>query len=327
MTERLLTGLQPTGNLTIGNYCGGIRQILLYQEKYDTSIFVPDLHAITVTHDPLVLRQKIREVVALYLACGVNPKKCHIFIQSENLYHTNLAWILECHSYIGELARMTQFKMKKQDTESTSCGLFTYPVLMAADILLYNTNYVPAGIDQKQHIELARNIAARINKRYGELVVLPKPLIPQIGAKIRDLQDPEKKMSKSNILEKSSIYLLDGEKEIRKKIMGAKTDSENKVYYDEHAKPGISNLLTIFAAFRGITTDECKKMFEHANYGELKNAVSNVLVEVLMPIQEKYKTIMGEKIVDDILDEGAKYAIEYSRGTYERLKSAIGLGR
>jgi len=197
--ERLLTGLQPSGALTIGNFCGGISQIVNYQEKYETFLFIPDMHAITVPQDPDALHRNIINAIAMYIACGVNPdlEHMHIYIQSENLYHANLSWILECHTPHGDLTRMHQFKMKSAKNEAFTEGLVTYPDLMAADILLYDANYVPTGIDQKQHVELARNLAERMNNRYGELFIVPEPLIPTVGAKIRDLQNPELKMSKS----------------------------------------------------------------------------------------------------------------------------------
>ena len=327
MKDRLLTGLQPSGNLTIGNYCGGIKQIIDYQNDYDAFLFVPDLHAITVKHDPVLLRKRIRDVVTLYLACGVDPDKCHIYIQSENLYHANLSWILECHSYIGELSRMTQFKAKNASEESTTCGLFTYPVLMAADILLYSAKYVPTCADQKQHLELARNIATRFNQRYGEVFLVPEPLIPKTGAKIRDLQDPELKMSKSCANPKGAIFLNDDPKTIRKKIMAAKTDSDCNVKFDETIKPGISNLLTIYTAFTEGDLIETEKHFVGNSYGELKTQTADVVIEKLQQVQAKYQHIDAMHIVDDILDQGRNYTQGIAKMMYEKVSQIVGLGR
>lgn len=325
--NRLLTGLQPSGNLTIGNYCGGIKQVLEYQNIYDTFMFVPDLHAITVYHDPDTLRKRIREVVTIYLACGVDTLHNHIYIQSENLYHTNLAWILECYSYIGEMSRMTQYKSKNANNETSTCGLFTYPILMAADILLYNTDYVPTGEDQRQHLELTRNIAKRFNNLHGEIFTIPSPLIPKVGAKIRDLQQPELKMSKSCNNPKSAIFLLDNPKEIKRKIMSAKTDSNNKIAYDEVNKPGISNLLSIYAAFTNRTIEDSVNYFEDASYGEFKKTLSETLIEKLTFIQEEYNRIESLNIVDDVLDLGKKHVNFIAEKMYEKVRKAVGLGR
>lgn len=330
MKKRLLTGLQPTGNLTIGNYCGSIMQMLKYQDDFDTFLFVPDLHSITVKQDPEELHRRIRELVGIYLACGISPEKNHIYLQSENLYHTNLSWILECHSYTGELSRMTQFKAKSQSKAATeiSCGLFTYPILMAADILLYSADCVPTGADQKQHVELARTIARRFNARYGEgTFTVPEPLIPQIGAKIRDLVDPTLKMSKSTINPKASIFLLDNEKDIRKKIMSAKTDSDGEVRFDEAEKPGLSNLLTIYAAFAGVSVEDATAKFTGAGYGELKRGVADVVVEVLTGIQDRYQKVVAEGRIDEVLDAGRDYAIAIAKEKYDEVRRLVGLGR
>ncbi len=328
MKKRLLTGLQPSGTLTLGNFCGGINQVYNYQEEYDTFLFIPDLHSITVTQDPEELHKKIKEVVGLYLACGIDAQKTHIYIQSENLYHANLSWILECHAYFGELSRMHQFKEKSKNKENFTCGLYTYPILMASDILLYDAQVVPTGIDQKQHVELARNIAERFNNRYhGNYFVIPEPLIPNVGAKIRDLQNPEKKMSKSTSNPKSSIFLLDEEKAIRKKIMGAVTDNDASIKFDEENKPGVSNLLTIYSVLKNISIDEAVRQFSGAGYGDLKKEVANVTIEKIMSIQEKYHEIMSSNVIDDILDEGRDYTNKLASEKYETIRKAVGLGR
>ncbi len=328
--DRLLTGLQPSGSLTIGNYSGGIKQVIDYQTRYETLLFVPDMHATTVPQDPDALHRNIKSAVGLYLASGVDASldNMHIYIQSENLYHANLSWILECHSYYGELSRMHQFKEKSKQHENFTSGLFTYPVLMAADILLYDAKYVPTGIDQKQHVELARNLAIRFNNRYGqEYFVTPEPLIPTVGAKIRDLQDPTKKMSKSTSNPKASIFLLDSEKDIRKKIMSAQTDSEACIRFDEENKPGVSNLLSIYSVFTGVEIEDVVKRFEGGGYGDLKKALAEVLVERLTVIQDKYNSIMSSGAIDDALDAGRDYTNEIAREKYETIRKVVGYGR
>ena len=245
--ERMLTGLQPTGSITLGNYIGAIRQMIKYQDKYDSYIFVADMHAITVPQDPKELSNNIKNLLAIYLASGIDPKKNTIFLQSDNIYHANVSWVLECLTPYGELGRMTQFKDKSRKHQNFSAGLLTYPVLMASDILIYDADFVPTGQDQKQHVELARNIAERVNKKYNKKIFkIPNPLIPTEGAKIMDLADPTKKISKSEENKKGVIFLLDEENVIRKKIMGATTDSEMSVRFDFENKPGISNLINIY---------------------------------------------------------------------------------
>ncbi|MDO5309168.1 MAG: tryptophan--tRNA ligase [Planctomycetia bacterium] len=327
MTKRLLTGLQPSGELTIGNFCGGIKQILDYQREYEVFLFVPDMHSITVPQDPETLHRRVREIVGMYLACGVSGEANHIYIQSEILEHANLSWILECHSYMGELSRMTQFKAKSDGKKEIGCGLFTYPILMAADILLYNADCVPTGADQKQHVELARNIAQRFNARYGETFVVPEPLIPKLGAKIRDLQSPDKKMSKSTENKKASIFLNDTEKDIRKKIMSAVTDSGDSVYFDEANKPGVSNLLTIYSVFSQQTLEQTQEHFQGARYGDLKKEVAEVLVEFLTNLQSKYAAVMSSGEVDEVLDRGRDYAREIAAQTYDKVRRLVGFGR
>lgn len=325
--KRLLTGLQPSGDLTIGSLIGGIKQSVEYQNEFDSFIFVPDLHAITVPQDPTLLRARIKKNVALYLACGIDPNKNTIYLQSENLYHTNLSWVLECNTYIGEASRMTQFKDKSKKRENVSVGLFTYPILMAADILLYDADFVPVGVDQKQHVELARDIAMRFNKKYGETFTVPNPLIPKVGAKIMDLQNPTKKMSKSDEETKGIIFLLDPEEVIRKKIMSAMTDSDAKVYYDVDNKPGISNLLTIYSSFSGLSIEETEEKFESSNYGNLKKEVADIVVEKLMMIQKKYQEYMDSGIVDEVLDKGRIKVEQIAKQKYEEIVKKLGLGR
>lgn len=325
--KRILTGLQPTGVITLGNYIGAMKQMTRLQEEYESIIFIADMHAITVPQESKELPDKIRSLVALYLACGIDPKKNTIFIQSENVYHANVSWLLECNTYYGELSRMTQFKDKSLKNQNFTSGLLTYPVLMAADILIYDTDYVPVGGDQKQHVELARDIAIRFNKKYGETFKVPEPYINPIGTKIMDLQDPTKKMSKSSENQKGVIRLLDDEKTIRKKIMSATTDSEMKVLYDKENKPGISNLITIYAALSNLTLDEVVAKFQDYNYGNFKKEVADLVVKEITEIQEKYHQIINDKELDKILDEGREKTTQIAKEKYELARKNIGLGR
>ena len=325
--KRILTGLKPSGELTLGSYIGGIKGTIERQDKYESFIFVPDMHAITIKQDRELLKERIKKNVALYLACGVDPEKNVIYLQSENLYHANLSWILECNTYIGEASRMTQYKDKSSKGENVTVGLFTYPVLMAADILLYDSDYVPVGVDQKQHVELARNIAERFNKNYGETFVVPEPLIPKVGAKIMDLQNPTKKMSKSDDTYKGVILLLDEEKVIRKKIMSAVTDSESKVYYDPENKPGISNLLTIYSSLKEISIKEAEEHFKDYNYGNLKKEVADLVVEKLLIIQDKYNKLINSPEIDKILDRGKEITNNIAKKKLEEVFNKVGLGR
>ena len=317
--DRLLTGLQPSGALTIGNYAGGISQIVNYQNDYETFLFVPDMHAITVPQDPEALHRNIINAIAMYIACGVDPDlpNMHIYIQSENLYHANLSWIFECHTPHGELTRMHQFKAKSALHETFTEGLVTYPDLMAADILLYDPKYVPTGIDQKQHVELARNIAIRFNNRYGELFKIPEPLIPTVGAKIR----------KSTTNPKASVFLSDPEKVIRKKIMSAVTDSDGVIKFDEENKPGVSNLLTIYSVFSGCSIEDAVAKFEGGGYGDLKKAAADAVVEKIMPMQEKYNEIINSGRINEILDAGRDYSNKIAAEKYEKVRKAVGFGR
>ena len=325
--KRILTGLQPSGELTIGSLIGAIEQMKKYQDEYESFLFVADLHAITVPQDSKLLKERVKKNVALYLASGIDPKKNVIYIQSDNLYHANLAWILECNTYMGEASRMTQYKDKSSKYKNIPVGLFTYPILMAADIILYDADYVPTGADQKQHVELARDIAERFNNKYGKTFNIPEPMIPENGAKIMDLQDPTKKMSKSSENNKGIIFMLDDEKTIRKKIMSAVTDSEGKVYYDPDNKPGISNLLTIYAAFKKISIEESEIHFKDYNYGNLKKEVADVLVDSLSVIQEKYNKLINSDELDKILDEGKRKTMELAKEKFEDVVRKIGLGR
>lgn len=325
--KRMLTGLQPTGIITLGNYIGAIKQMVEYQEKYDSFIFIADMHAITMPIEPEKLKENIRNLVAIYIACGIDPKKNNIFIQSENEYHANISWMLECNTYFGELSRMTQFKEKSKKNANFSCGLFTYPVLMAADILAYDTDLVPVGIDQKQHVEIARDIADRFNKKYGEIFVIPEPLISEQATKIMDLQDPTKKMSKSSENQKGVIRLLDEPEVIRKKIMSATTDSFAKVKFDKENQPGISNLINIYSAVTDLSVKDIEEKFEGIQYGEFKKDVAQKVIEKLSEIQKKYNELISSPELDEILDKGINEARKIAKIKYEKIKQKIGLIR
>ena len=325
--KTMLTGLQPTGVITLGNYIGAIKQMVEYQEKYNSIIFIADMHAITMPIDSDTLARNIRELVALYIACGVDPEKNLIFLQSDNEYHANISWMLECNTYFGELGRMTQFKDKSAKNINFSAGLFTYPVLMAADILAYDTNYVPVGIDQKQHVEIARDIATRFNKKYGETFVIPEPLIRAEGTKIYDLQDPTKKMSKSSESQKGVIRILDDANTIRKKINSAVTDSIGKVNYDPENQPGITNLINIYMSLSNESKEEIVQKFADANYGTFKKAVGDLVAETFEKIQARYKELISSEELDKILDAGKEKSREIAKKKYELMKQKIGLRR
>lgn len=327
MKKRALTGLQPTGVITLGNYIGAIKQMVDYQNDYESYIFIADMHAITVNQDPEELRNNIKSLVALYIACGLDPEKNIIYIQSENPYVANISWMLECNTYYGELSRMTQFKDKSKKNANFTSGLLTYPVLMAADILSMNADYVPVGIDQKQHVELARDIAIRFNNKYGEFFKVPEPIIRKSGTKIMDLQTPDKKMSKSSENQKGVIRLLDDLNIVRKKIMSATTDSEMLVKFDPENKPGISNLINIYSSLTNKSIEEIENEFKDSNYGNFKTKVADVVVETLSNIQNKYNDIINSTYLDEILDKGIEKNIEISSEFYKKMKKIIGLAR
>jgi len=325
--KKVLTGLQPTGVITLGNYIGAIQQMKDYQEQYDSYIFIADLHSITVPQDPEELRKNIRSLVALYIACGIDPEKNTIYIQSENEFIPCVSWLLECNSYYGELSRMTQFKDKSLKHANFTSGLLTYPILMTADILGVDADYVPVGGDQKQHVELARDIAIRFNKKYGDTFVVPEPLIKKIGTKIMDLQNPTSKMSKSSENPKGVIRLLDDLAATRKKIMSATTDSEMSVKFDMENKPGISNLINIYASLTGKEIPEIEAEFEGCNYGAFKTKVADIVVAEIEKIQNKYNEVINSKYLDDILDAGTEKMKEIFKTKYEDMKKKIGLSR
>lgn len=323
--KKILTGIQPTGVITIGNYLGSIKQMVSMQDSFESIIFLPDLHAITIDQDPDKLHDNIRSLAALLLACGIDRCKNTIFLQSENVYHTNVSWLLECQTSFGELSRMTQFKDKSSKNAHFSAGLFTYPVLMMADILIYDVDYVPVGIDQKQHVELARDIAIRYNKKFGDTFKVPDVKISSVATKIMDLVDPTKKMSKSSDNPKTYITILDSEADIRKKIMSATTDSESIVKFDPVNKPGISNLINIAAGFSNRSVSSIEEEHKCSNYGEFKKFVADIVVSELLNIQENFKKILDENIVDDVLNEGAMKTNKIAMEKYNLMKNKMGL--
>ena len=325
--KKILTGLKPTGELTLGNYIGAIKQMKQLQDQYDSYLFVADLHALTVPQNPSDLRRRIRDFLALYIACGIDPNKNLIYLQSENEFIPAISWLLECSTYYGEASRMIQFKEKSKQHSNFSVGLLTYPVLMAADILYADIDLVPVGIDQKQHVELARDIAIRFNKNYGDTFVIPEALISETGTKIKDLKDPTKKMSKSEENPNGVILMLDEEKAIRKKIMGATTDSEMSVHFDEEKKPGISNLMNIYAALKEKTIDEIETEFQGENYGTFKKKVADAVVETLLPIQERYHELLHSNELDHILDQGIAKSREIAKNKYQDMAKKMGLER
>ena len=325
--KRVFSGIQPTGNIHIGNYLGALKQFVELQDNSDCIYCIVDLHSITVPQDPKKLRESIRNVAALYLAVGVDPKKSTVFVQSDVPGHSELSWILTCCSYTGELSRMTQFKQKSKEKESAPTGLFMYPVLMAADILLYDTQIVPVGDDQKQHIELTRDLAVRINGKYGkDTLVVPEGKYMKSGARIMALDEPTNKMSKSAENEFSRISLLDPPNKIKKAIMRATTDSDGEVRFDVENKPGISNLLSIYSVFSGISIEQLEKKYQGSGYGDFKKDLVEVVVDALAPIQQKYNDVMESGELDKILKEGAEKAGAIAQRTLRRVKENFGLG-
>ena len=330
--KTIVSGIQPSGKMTLGNYLGAIKNFVDLQnstEEQDFLVFVADLHAITVPQDPKELRANIRSLVAVYLASGLDPEKVTLFIQSEVFQHAELGYLLQTITYIGELERMTQYKDKMvKQVQGVSSALLTYPVLMAGDILLYNADFVPVGEDQKQHLELTRNLAQRFNSRFSETFKLPEPLIQKNGsAKIMSLQDPTKKMSKSDPIDKACIFLLDEPNVIRKKIASAVTDSDGTIKFDPVNKPGISNLLTIFSCATGESIEELVKKYQGYGYGDFKKAVGEAVVAMLEPIQTRYKELINSDEIEKVLDAGREKASYLANKTLRKVKKKMGIGR
>ena len=329
--KRLVSGIQPSGTITLGNYIGAIKNFVKLQNEFDECeffVFIADLHAITVPQEKLKLRENIKSLAAIYVACGLDPKKVHLFIQSEIPAHAMLGYVMECTSYIGEMERMTQFKDKKvKQTQGVSCSLLTYPALMAADILLYDADLVPVGQDQKQHLELTRNLAERFNQKYGDTFVLPEPYIAGSGAKIMSLQSPDKKMSKSDPNPKGYIALLDDDSVIRKKIMSAVTDSIGTISYDPEQRPGISNLLTIYSCVTNESIDLIVNKYQGKGYAEFKSDLADAVVNHLKPIKDRYNELINSSELDENLDEGRDYASKVAFKKISKVYNKIGLGR
>ena len=323
--DHILSGIKPTGQLTLGNYIGAISKFVKLQDNGESFLFIADLHALTLPIDPEVLRENSRDLAAFYLAAGLNPDKANIFLQSDVSAHSELAIILQNYLYMGELSRMTQFKDKssKMKEEAIGLGLFAYPVLMAADIVLYDSKVIPVGEDQVQHVELARDLVKRFNNRYGEVLAMPKAEVAKVGARIMSLSDPTKKMSKSD--PKGDIYLKDEPAVIRKKIMSAVTDMKAHVHYDPEKQPGISNLMTIMSSLTGKSFDEIEKEFEGKGYGDFKRAVADAVVGVLEPLQNRKKEIIESGLVDKVLEKGANRANEIASEVLARVQKAVGL--
>ena len=323
--QTMLSGIKPTGRLTLGNYIGAIRQFVEYQDEYEMYIFIANLHAITVAQDPKELKQNTKDLIALYLASGLDPEKVTLFLQSDVHQHAELGWILTCHSYMGELQRMTQYKDKTAKGETgITAGLFTYPCLMAADILMYDADYVPVGVDQKQHVELTRDIAERFNNRYGETFRIPQPLTPKIGAKIYSLQNPTKKMSKSEENPKGTIDLLDDPGVARKKIMSAVTDSLSTIQYDPDTQPGVSNLLMIHSSLSGESLESLVSRFQGKGYGDLKKETGGIVFDFLSDLQSRYRDIIASGKIDEILREGNEKASHIAERKLRKVKKKLG---
>ncbi len=324
--KRVFSGVQPTGNIHLGNYLGALRQFVELQEDHECIYCIVDMHAITVPQDPKELHEHILDVAALYLAVGIDPKKSIVFVQSDVSGHAELGWVLNCNCYTGELSRMTQFKAKSHNKESAPTGLFTYPVLMAADILLYDTDIVPVGNDQKQHIELCRDIAIRVNNTKKKTFVVPEGRYLKEGARIMALDDPTQKMSKSAENIHSRISLLDDPAKIKKSIMKATTDSEGVVRFDVENKPGISNLMNIYSVLAGVSLEQIEKDYAGKGYGDFKKDLVEITIDALAPIKARFEEIRYSDDLVEILKDGAVRARAIAEPVMQRVKENFGLG-
>ncbi len=322
----IFSGIQPTGVLTLGNYIGAMRNWKLLEDDYRCLYCVVDLHSLTVRQVPAELRKRSMEVLALLMAVGLDPQKSLLFLQSHVSAHAELTWVLNCFTYMGELSRMTQFKEKSaKHADNINAGLFGYPVLMASDILLYQANLVPVGADQKQHLEISRDIAERFNGVYGDVFTLPEPYIPKVGARVMSLQDPLRKMSKSDP-EETYIALLDRPDVIRKKIKRAVTDSDGEIRYDTEQKPGVSNLLSILAVLTGQDVEACAAALAGLGYGALKATVADAVIATLTPIQEKFDALMKDKAyLEQVMNDGAREAARLAQRTLSKVYKKVGL--
>ncbi len=325
MKKRMITGVTPTGGFTLGNYIGAIRNFVALQEEYDSYIFIADLHALTSYQEPKKINKTILDLAAIYIACGIDPLKTNFFIQSNINQHSALGFLVAFQCRVGELSRMTQYKAKRKK-ESVDLGLFIYPALMAADILLYDAEIVPVGADQKQHIEITRDLGERLNKRYGDMFKLPNYYIPKVGSRIMNLQNPLEKMNKSADLDdKGTIFLLDDVAVTRKKIMSAVTDSENLIKFDEKKKPGISNLITIMSVLNKKDIKEIEKEFANSNYGQFKEAVADVVCQFIVNFQKKYNKIRYSDELIDILKKGGCEALRVAECKLNEVKNKMGI--
>ncbi len=326
--KTIFSGVQPSGIITLGNYLGAVKNWVNLQDDYNCIYAMMDLHSITVRQTPAELRKRTLELLAFYIACGIDPQKNTLFVQSHNSAHAELGWILNCYTYMGELQRMTQFKDKSaKHADNINAGLFTYPVLMAADILLYQTDLVPVGKDQMQHIEICRDVAGRFNTIYGDVFKIPEGFLPKAGAKVMSLQEPTKKMSKSDENPKAYISMLDDFNVIAKKIKSAVTDSEGVIEYRENdeSKAGINNLITIMSAVTGKTTEEITLEYQNLGYGVFKNDVAEAVVETIRPIRAEYDKIVNDKqYLSSICEEGAQKARMMSAKTMRKVYKKIG---
>ena len=324
--KRIFSGIQPAGNLTLGNYIGALRNFSLLQDEYDCLYSIVDLHALTVRQNPAELRKACLRTMALFLASGLDPEKNIIYFQSQVAAHPELAWILNCFTYMGEMSRMTQFKDKSQKhADNINCGLFTYPVLMAADILLYKTDLVPIGADQKQHLEIARDIAERFNGVYGDVFTVPEGYFPKVGARVMSLQEPTRKMSKSDP-EETYIAILDKPEIIRKKLRRAVTDCENRVAFDPEKQPGVANLMSILSALTGRSMDDIAAEFDGQGYGKFKDAVADAVIAALEPIQKEYDRISADKAyLQQVMDSGRERAGAIAHRTMLKVRKKLGI--
>lgn len=324
--KRMLSGIKPTGKLTLGNYIGALKEFVKYQDDYEMYVFIANLHCLTSYQDPSELQTNLRDTVALYLACGLDPEKTHIFMQSNVMQQAQLGFILSCNTSLGELNRMTQYKDKmSKGEEGLSAGFYVYPTLMAADILSYQADFVPVGEDQKQHVELTRDVAIRFNHRYGETFKVPQPLIAKVGARIMSLSDPLKKMSKSDESDKGCIYLLDDPKVAEKKVMSAVTDMLGKVNYDVENQPGISNLLVIHSSLSGKSIPDLVSEFEGQGYGTFKKAVAAEVVKLLSDLQSKYKLVLDSNRMKLALEKGELQARKIASETLAQVQKRVGI--
>lgn len=325
--KRIFSAIQPSGSLTLGNYIGALRNFPTLQDEYNCIYCIADLHALTVRQEPKLLRERTLSLYALYLACGLDPEKTILFTQSHVSAHAELSWIISCYTYVGELNRMTQFKDKaRKHADNINSGLYSYPVLMAADILLYQTDLVPVGQDQKQHLELSRDIAVRFNNLYSETFKVPEPYIPKVGARIMSLQEPDKKMSKSDENKNNYILILDPPDTIMRKFKKAVTDSEKVIKYDVENKPGISNIMSIYSSVTNKTFEQIEEEFDGKSYGDFKTAVGEAVVEMLKPVQDRYYEILRNKdYLHQLMKESAEKASRIAYKTLSKVYRKVGL--